>query len=161
MIQKIIIIVFFLPLSILAQIGGVNALLFVDVALSPRIEAMGGALIAVMDNDVTLVQSTPSLLNPEMDNELAFLFTDYFADINILGFSYAKQLKESGVFSASLKTINYGDFEHNDEVGNNLGFFSAHDQVITLGFGKGTKITATLASSLTLPTLAVTILIPG
>ena len=136
MIQKIIIIVFLLPLSILAQIGGINAFSFVDVALSPRIEAMGGSPIAIVDNDVTLVQSTPSLLNPAMDNELAFLFVDYFADVNVLGFSYAKQLKEIGVFSASVKAINYGDFKHNDEVGNNVGSFSAHDQVITLGFGK-------------------------
>ena len=131
--RKIICIAFLLPLNILAQ-G--NAFSFVDVALSPRIEAMGGSAIAIMDNDVTLVQSTPSLLNPGMDNELAFLFTDYFTDINILGFSYAKQLKEIGVFSASLKAINYGDFEHNDAVGNNVGSFSAHDQVITLGASK-------------------------
>ena len=134
--RKIICIAFFLPLSILAQIGGINAFSFVDVVLSPRTEAMGGAAIAIMDNDVTLVQSTPSLLNPAIDNELAFLIIDYFSDINILGFSYAKQLKKIGVFLVSLKAINYGDFEHNDEVGNNVGSFSAHDQVITFGFGK-------------------------
>jgi len=125
-----------MPLSILAQVGGINTFSFVDVALSPRTEAMGGSAIAIMDNDVSLVQSTPSLLNLAMDNELAFLFTDYFSDVNVLGFSYAKQLKEIGVFSASLKAINYGDFEHNDEAGNNVGSFSSHDQVITLGFGK-------------------------
>ena len=136
MIQKVIIIVFFLPLSILAQVGGINAFLFVDVALSPRTEAMGGSAIAIIDNDISLVQSAPSLLNPAMDNELAFFFTDYFSDVNVLGFSYAKHLKEIGVFSVSLKAINYGNFEHNNEAGNNLGSFSAHDQVITLGFGK-------------------------
>ena len=134
--SKIIYITFFLPFSILAQIGGQTAFSFVDVVLSPRIEAMGGSAIAIMDNDVTLAQSTPSLLNPAMDNELAFLFADYFSDINVLGFSYAKQLKGIGMFSASVKAINYGDLEHNDEVGNNVGSFSAHDQVITLGFGK-------------------------
>ena len=67
MTRKIICIVFFLPLSILAQIGGINAFSFIDVALSPRIEAMGGAAIAILDNDVTLVQSTPSLLNSAID----------------------------------------------------------------------------------------------
>ena len=40
------------------------------------------------------------------------------------------------MFSASVKAINYDDFEHNDEAGNNVGSFSAHDQVITFGFGK-------------------------
>jgi len=134
--RKIICIAFFLPLSILAQIGGVNAFSFVDVAFSARTEAMGGSAISIMDNDVTLVQSTPSLLNSAMDNELAFLFIDYFSDVNVLGFSYAKQLKKIGTLSISLKAINYGDFEHNDAAGNNVGSFSAHDQVITLGFGK-------------------------
>ena len=108
MIQKIIIIAFFLPLSIFAQVGGINAFSFVDVVLSPRTGGMGGSAIAIMDNDVTLAQSTPSLLNSAMDNKVAFLFTDYFSDVNVLGFSYAKQLKEIGVFSASLKAINYG-----------------------------------------------------
>lgn len=61
---KIICIAFFLPLSILAQIGGTNAFSFIDVAFSARAEAMGGAAIAIVDNDVSLVQSTPSLLNP-------------------------------------------------------------------------------------------------
>ena len=51
-----------------------------------------------------------------MDNKLAFLFTDYFSDINGLGFSYAKQLKGIGVFSASVKAINYDDFEHNEDI---------------------------------------------
>jgi len=134
--RKIIFIAFLLPLSIFAQVGGINAFSFFDVALSARTEAMGGSAIAIMDNDISLVQSTPSLLNSAMDNELAFLFTDYFSDVNVLGFSYAKQLKEIGVFSASVKAINYGDFEHNDADGNNVGSFSAHDQIITLGFGK-------------------------
>ena len=147
---KIICIAFFLPLSILAQIGGTNAFSFIDVAFSARAEAMGGAAIAIVDNDVSLVQSTPSLLNPAMDNELAFWFTDYFSDINILGFSYAKKLKEVGVFSASIKAINYGNFEYNDEAGNHLGSFSAHDQVFTLGFGKPLNKKITLGVNINL-----------
>jgi len=133
MIKRIIIIVFCLPLGLWAQIGGTTAFSFVDVELSPRIEAMGGSGIAIIDNDVALAQTTPSLLNAEMHNSLVFSFTDYFADINLIGFSYARKWKEFGVISLGIKAINYGDFEHNDIVGNNLGSFSAHDQVITLG----------------------------
>jgi len=133
---KIILLVFCLPLSLLAQVGGVTAFSFVDLELSPRIEAMGGSGIAIIDMDVSLGQTTPSLLNANMHNSLVFSFTDYFSDINLIGFSYARKLKEFGVFSIGLKAINYGDFEYNDAVGNNLGFFSAHDQVITVGLGK-------------------------
>ena len=133
---KIILLVFCLPLSLLAQVGGITAFSFVDVELSPRIEAMGGSGIAIVDGDVSLGQTTPSLLNAKMHNSLVFSFTDYFSDVNLIGFSYARKWKEFGVFSIGLKAINYGEFEYNDAVGNNLGSFSAHDQVITFGLGK-------------------------
>ena len=133
---KIILLVFCFPLSLLAQSGGITAFSFIDVELSPRIEAMGGSGIAIIDRDVSLGQTTPSLLNAKMHNSLLFSFTDYFSDINLIGFSYARKLKKFGVFSIGLKAINYGEFEYNDAVGNNLGSFSAHDQVITFGLGK-------------------------
>ena len=136
MIKRIIIIAFCFPLSLLAQIGGTTAFSFVNVELSPRIEAMGGAGIAIVDNDVSLGQTTPSLLNKKMHNNLVFSFTDYFSDINLIGFSYARKWKDFGIISLGIKAVNYGDFEHNDAVGNNLGSFSAHDQVITLGASK-------------------------
>ena len=71
---KIILLVFFLPLSLFAQVGGITAFSFVDVGLSPRIEAMGGSGIAIVDWDVSLGQITPSLLNAKMHNSLVFSF---------------------------------------------------------------------------------------
>jgi len=72
-----------------------------------------------------------------MHNELAFTFGDYFSDINLLSFSYALDLGvNAGVLGVSLKAINYGTFERNDEVGYNQGEFSANDQVLTIGIGK-------------------------
>ena len=133
---KTILLVFFLPLSLLDQVGGINAFSFIDVELSPRIEAMGGSVVAVVDSDVSLGQTTPSLLNSKMHNSLVFSFTDYFSDINLIGFSYARKWKEFGVFSLGIKVINYGEFEYNNAIANNLGYFSAHDQFITFGLGK-------------------------
>ena len=133
---KIILLVFCFPLGVLAQVGGVNAFSFVDVGLSPRIEAMGGSGIAIVDMDVSLGQTTPSLMNDKMHNSLVFSFTDYFSDVNLIGFSYARKLEEFGVFSIGLKAINYGEFESNDANGDHIGSFSAYDQVITLGLGK-------------------------
>jgi len=133
---KIIILVFFLPLGVLAQVGGVTAFSFIDVELSPRIEALGGSGIAIIDRDVSLGQTTPSLLNNKMHNSLVFSFADYFSDINLVGFAYAGKWKDFGFFSIGIKAINYGEFKYNDAVGNNLGSFSAHDQVLTFGLCK-------------------------
>ncbi|MDC0249548.1 type IX secretion system protein PorQ [Flavobacteriales bacterium] len=134
--RTIILLAFYFPLSLLAQIGGTTAFSFVDIELSPRIEAMGGSGIAIVDNDVALAQTTPSLLNVRMHNGVSFSFTDYFSDINNIGFSYVRKWKEFGVLFIGVKAVNYGDFEYNDDFGNNLGLFSANDQVITLGASK-------------------------
>jgi hypothetical protein len=133
---KHFLIVLFLPLGILAQDGGKSAFSFINVEHSARQEALGGSAIAVFDNDVSLSQTTPSLLNASMHNELVFIFGDYFSDINLLSFAYASKFKEVGVIGISLKSINYGDFERNDADGYNQGNFSANDQVLTFGIGK-------------------------
>ena len=47
--RKIILLTFYFPLSLLAQIGGTPAFSFVNMELSPRIEAMGGSGFAIID----------------------------------------------------------------------------------------------------------------
>ena len=133
---KYFLIALFLPLSIIAQYGGQNSFYFANVEHSPRIEALGGSAIAVFDNDVSLSQSTPSLLNTLMHNELVFTFGDYFSDISFLSFSYASNFKNIGVIGISIKAINYGEFMRNDAAGDNYGVFTAFDQVLTIGLGK-------------------------
>ena len=123
------------PLLFFAQNGGQSAFSFANINYSPRVEAMGGSAIAIFDNDVSLSQTVPSLLNNEMHNELCFTYGDYFSDINLISFSFARALK-IGVLGISLKAISYGDFDRNDEAGYNQGSFTAHDQVFTLGIGR-------------------------
>ena len=142
---KIIILLFCLPLRILSQ-----SFLFIDIEVSPRIESMGGVGIAIVDKDVSLAQTTPSLLNNKMHNYLVFSFTDYFSDINLISFSYATKWKDLGVFSLGIKAINYGEFELTDASENYLGSFSAHEQVITFGLGKKLNEKFTLGANLNL-----------
>ena len=49
---------------------------------------MGGDVISIFDNDVSLANFTPSLLNEKMDKQIAFNFVDYLADINFISFQY-------------------------------------------------------------------------
>jgi hypothetical protein len=128
--------VIFLPFCSIAQSGGISAFSFINVEHSPRTESLGGSSIAIFDNDIALSQTTPSLLNPMMNNKFAFTFGDYVSDINLFSFHYVREFGNIGIFGVSLKAINYGDFERNDIAGYNYGNFSASDQVITLGIGK-------------------------
>lgn len=124
------------PFSLWAQIGGESAFLFVDVETSPRIEAMGGALIAVVDQDVSLAQTTPSLLNEQMSGQLAFNFVDYFADINAVSAHYSNRLKNIGIYSIGIDAYNYGTFNLTDATESQLGTFTANDQIVTFGLSK-------------------------
>jgi hypothetical protein len=134
--RNIFFLAFVIPLSVLAQSGGQTAFSFVDIETSSRVEALGGSSIAIFDNDVSLSQTTPSLLNAEMHNELAFAFGDCFSDISLLSFAYARDFEKLGVIGLSLKAINYGSFERNNTEGYHQGEFSASDQVLTMGIGK-------------------------
>ena len=58
-----------------------------------------------------------------MNNELVFSFTDYFSDINVLAFSYAKEFENFGILSVGVKVINYGSFDLTDDVGNTKWHF--------------------------------------
>ena len=59
---------------------------------SSRILAMGGDVISIFDNDVSLANLTPSLLNKKMDKQIAFNFVDYLVDINFISLLAASNL---------------------------------------------------------------------
>ncbi len=118
-----------------AQTGGVNSFSFLNIEISARTEAMGGNTIALY-NDLPSIQTTPSLLNKDMHNQLVFLFGDYFADINLVGFSYARFFEQVGVVALSVKAVDYGEFELNDEFGNINGNFNAHDEIVTFSLSR-------------------------
>ena len=97
---------------------------------------MGGDLISIYDNDLLISQKVPSILNSEMNNDLSFSYVDYFADINIVSFSYAKNLKDIGCLSLGIISADYGEFFSTSEIGEQNSVFSASDQIINFGFGR-------------------------
>ena len=83
---------------------------FLNFETSPRSVAMGGDLISIYDNDLLISQKVPSILSSEMNNDLSFSYVDYFADINVVSFSYAKNLKDIGCLSLGIISADYGEF---------------------------------------------------
>ena len=130
---------FFISELLFSQNGGVDSYTVLDLEKSPRIVAMGGNAISIYDSDVLLSQTTPSLINSSMNNKFAVAFSDYFSNINILSFSYVFHIKSLTFLSLSVKSVNYGTFDLNDEIGNTIGSFSSSDNIFTLGVGKKLK----------------------
>jgi len=119
-----------------AQTGGSNTYEFLNISSSARIAALGGAQIAVKDNDPFLAFDNPSLLNKEMDNKLALTYINYISDIGSGFASYTKSFKDIGTFSGAVKFIDYGQFTETDNAGNEIGEFSSGEYAFVIGYAR-------------------------
>ncbi len=147
---KFFILVFLLiPNVIFAQSGGAHSFQFFNIQVSPKVVSLGGSGLSLpKNNDVSLSRLAPSLLNENMNNNFVFAYSDYFSDINILSFSFARKIDNLGFTSLNVQTINYGLLYYTDEFGNVLGEFSAIDQLFSLSIAKKISSFFTLGMSL-------------
>ena len=125
-----------------AQIGVYGIYKFVNLAPSSRIASLGGNLISVKDDDVTLAIQNPSLLNKSMSNHFAISYLDYLAGTNFGSLVYARNFDSSGrniTAMAGMQYINYGEFVRADEAGNKLGTFSAGEYNFFVGASRQWK----------------------
>jgi hypothetical protein len=119
------------------QLGGKDAFEFLNLPASARVTALGGHLISVQDEDVTLALANPASLNNKMHNRISFSHNFHFADIQNGYVSYARsldKLKMNAHFG--IQYINYGDFTYADVLGNQDGTFTARETAFVLGASK-------------------------
>lgn len=119
-----------------SQIGGESTYEFLSLPNSARIAALGGNYLAVYDHDITLSLANPSLISPEMNNNLGFSFVDYYVDINYGYAQYARSFNELGTFVATMQFINYGTFDRADQTGQRNGTFTAGEYALNIGWGR-------------------------
>ncbi len=115
-------------------IGGQNVYESLNLSPSARISALGGSLIAVKDDDISLAFQNPAALNPEMDQVLSFNHRFHLAGINHGYFGYAKHFDTLQMtFHGGIQYVSYGEFENVNEFQQELGTFNANEYVLTLG----------------------------
>ncbi len=121
---------------VFGQIGGNATYKFLSLPTTPRIAAMGGDFLTVMDSDINLALSNPSLINENMNNHLGFNFVDYFADINYGTVSYGRNFEKLGSFVGSVQYVDYGRFPYANEAGETSGEFRAGETALIIGWGR-------------------------
>lgn len=119
-----------------AQIGGSHTYEFLNLTSSARIAGMGGNFLAIKDNDITLALANPSLITPELHNQLAFSFVNYFNGLNYGFITYSRTFNKAGSFVATFQFIDYGKFTETDAAGNVYGTFSASEYALNIGWGR-------------------------
>ena len=122
--------------NINAQIGGTHTYEFLNLTNSARIAGMGGDFLAIKDNDITLALANPSIITPEMHNQLAFSFINYFNGLNYGYVTYSRTFNKAGSFVGTFQFIDYGKFTETDAEGNVYGTFSASEYALNIGWGR-------------------------
>lgn len=126
----------FLALESFSQIGGTRTYRFLDIPMTARAAGNGGSAMSIWGEDINLVSSNPSLLNPSMTKQASFNYCNYVSDINFYQLAYAHNLKQYGTAAINLQTYNYGKFQGYDELGQKTNTFRANDNLITLNYAK-------------------------
>ncbi|HPK05123.1 MAG TPA: type IX secretion system protein PorQ [Bacteroidales bacterium] len=119
-----------------AQIGGKSTYKFLSLPSSPRIVSMGGDFLSIKDADINLALSNPSLIVPELNNQLTLNFVDYFSDINYGFISYGRSFEKIGNFVGSVQYIDYGRFTYANDAGETAGNFKAGETALIIGWGR-------------------------
>jgi hypothetical protein len=132
----ILFITIILSLPAKAQMGGDAVYKFLNLTSSARSAALGGNFMAVKDGDVTQALFNPSIISPQMNNNLSMSFVDYFAGVNYGYASYANSFDEIGSYATTIQYINYGEFVYADETGRTNGTFTANELALNLGWGR-------------------------
>lgn len=119
-----------------SQIGGTKAFSFLNLPNSARVAALGYNFVAIDDPDLSIGLNNPSLITPEMHNDISLNFVDNYADISYGFVSYSRTFEKLGSFAATVQYIDYGTFIRRDETGQEQGEFSGNEFAPVIGWGR-------------------------
>ncbi|MFN0729705.1 type IX secretion system protein PorQ [Polaribacter gochangensis] len=133
-IAKSLFITFIFPSLMFSQVGGESVYQFLNISTSAKQTALGGKVLTLI-NDVNQPLWNPSVINENLDNQLAVNYSSYLSGINIGSVSFAKRInRRFGTLQGNVKYINYGSIIEADESGNITGNFSASDIALSIGY---------------------------
>ncbi|MGI6718767.1 MAG: type IX secretion system protein PorQ [Bacteroidales bacterium] len=135
-ILNILILSFFIVTNVIAQTGGTSTYKFINSLISPRLSGMGVDFTSIYENDLNLVVTNPSLINPEMHTDISLSYIDYLADVNMGYLSYSHTFNKVGSFALTMQYVNYDKFIYADEAGVTGGEFTCNDLALTTGWGR-------------------------
>lgn len=114
----------------LAAQEGEKVFRFLDLPTSTRINALGGANVSLVENDISLVFQNPASLGKEMNMNADITFMSYIADIKSGSAIFGKSIHDNNSFAVGVSYIDYGNFKETSENNEQLGDFSAKDIVV-------------------------------
>lgn len=109
---------------------GRSAYDFLTIPTSSHVYGLGGTNIAVIDDDVTLVEQNPALLGPEIDRQVAFSYMHYMGSANFAGARFGMAAGGHAAWAAGVRYLSYGEMTGYDQNGMETGSFTPSDIVV-------------------------------
>lgn len=135
--HRILFSLFFISISVTAQVGGNATYQFLNLVNNPRMAALGGKVITNADYDPIQAIWNPASINMEMDNQLSLNYTNYIGDINYGTAAFAHMInRRTEVLHAGITYMNYGRFDGYDEFGNSTNSFSGGEVAVSVGYAR-------------------------
>ncbi|MBL7806510.1 MAG: type IX secretion system protein PorQ [Saprospiraceae bacterium] len=137
-ISALLLLTFLLPENAEAQvIGGRHVFSYLTLPQSARVTGLGGAQIAVRDDDPVFAIANPGALNQSMSGKVAFNHNFFLGGIQHGYVSYAQHLKKWGfTVHGGMQYLSYGEIKRADEYGDVQGTVKAGETAFTLGGAK-------------------------
>ncbi|MFN0034025.1 MAG: type IX secretion system protein PorQ [Saprospiraceae bacterium] len=123
-----------LPTASAQVTGGQHVFSFLALPQSARVTGLGGAQIAVRDDDPVFAATNPGALNPAMSGRLVFSHNFFLAGIQHGYVAYAQHLPKWGfTVHGGIQYMGYGEIKRADEYGDVQGTVKAGESAFTLG----------------------------
>ncbi|MBR1544239.1 MAG: type IX secretion system protein PorQ [Muribaculaceae bacterium] len=111
-----------------------NAYQFLNVSPSSHVYGLGGHNIALIDDDINLIEQNPALLGPEIDNQVGLNYMRYIGGSNFMGARYGMGINEHCAWAAGLQYYGYGSMTATEIDGSVSGTFTARDLAVNATF---------------------------
>lgn len=109
---------------------------FLELPVSSRMAALGGANVSLNDNDINFGFQNPSLLTPETNNTISLNMANYLADIRFGSAVYGRTIGAKNYFAVGVQYIDYGVFDETNDIGAKLGEFTAKDVALSVMYSR-------------------------
>jgi len=128
---------FIQSISLIGQIGGRYTYEFLGNPQSARLTALGGSLITIADQDISLAAANPALLSDTSHNQISINHNFAFADGSNGYLGYARHIDKWDINAhVGISYVSFGDFVAADELGNDQGTFSGGETAFAIGASK-------------------------
>ncbi|WMJ72814.1 type IX secretion system protein PorQ [Cytophagaceae bacterium ABcell3] len=124
--QVTFILLLFIAVPSMAQVGGSSSFRFLDVPVNARLAGIGGMNVSLADNDVNMFFQNPGALNDQMEKRLSINYLPYFAGIHTTTLAYVTNIG-GNTWGFGVHYMDYGVMDKRLEDGTDAGTFSARD----------------------------------